>query len=84
MYDEGTAYTYSRCVEQCAADYAIQQCYCIDAYMPGINDDFIIAKMLKGQCKIYEVIKQQIISFTEMNLVVWNMLVPHCVSPISC
>ena len=35
MYEQGTTYTYSRCVEQCAAEYAIGQCGCIDAYMPG-------------------------------------------------
>ena len=35
MYDESTTYSYSRCVEQCAAEYATQQCSCIDAYMPG-------------------------------------------------
>ena len=35
MYKEGIMYTYSRCVEQCAVEYAIQQCDCIDAYMPG-------------------------------------------------
>ena len=35
MYEAGTTYTYSRCVEQCAAEYAIQQCNCTDAYMPG-------------------------------------------------
>ena len=35
MYEEGTKYTYSRCVEQCAAQYVIQRCGCRDAYMPG-------------------------------------------------
>ena len=74
MYDEGTTYTYSRCVEQCAAEFAIQQCDCIDAYMPGINDNFIttydwslveagcyldIFKMMNVQCKIHEVVKNR-------------------------
>ena len=41
MYEEGTTYSYSRCVEQCAAEYAIQKCDCIDAYMPGTRIDMI-------------------------------------------
>ena len=35
LYDDGTTYTYSRCVEQCVAAYVAQQCNCTDSYMPG-------------------------------------------------
>ena len=36
LYEPGLNYTYSRCTEQCAAEYALQRCGCVDAYMPGM------------------------------------------------
>ena len=53
MYEEGTTYTYSRCVEQCAAENAIHECECIDAYMPGEVAIFtILLFLLRGNHKI--------------------------------
>ena len=35
FYTPGTRYTYSRCTEQCATEYARERCGCVDAFMPG-------------------------------------------------